>query len=68
MSKFTEKERAYINHLNEVTGNPDYGLLLYKGDPIAFQVGMRDWESERPCQCGSSYPWSTCPEASQYCG
>lgn len=43
MSKFTPEERAYMNYLNELYGIPNYGLLFYKGDPIAFQIGLREW-------------------------
>lgn len=43
MSEFTETEKAYIDYLNELYDNPNYGLLFYKGDPTAFQVGLREW-------------------------
>lgn len=43
MSEFTETEKAYIDYLDELYDHPGYGLVLYKGDPIAFQVGLREW-------------------------
>lgn len=47
-TEFTEEENAYMDYLDEVyPDTPNYGLLLYQGDPIAFQVGMEDWLSER---------------------
>lgn len=39
---YSEEENAYMEYLDEVYG-PGYGLLLYKGDPIAFEVGMEEW-------------------------
>ena len=47
MSNFTEDETAYMEYLDEIHDVPGgYGLLLYNGDPIAFQVGMNEWLRE----------------------
>ena len=45
MSYFTEEETAYMDYLEGIFDAPDYGLLLYKGDPIAFEIGMNEWLS-----------------------
>ena len=45
MSYFTEEETAYMDYLEGIYDAPDYGLLLYKGDPIAFEIGMNEWLS-----------------------
>jgi hypothetical protein len=45
MSNFTEEEKQYMNYLDEIY-HPGYGLLLYKGDPIAFSVGMNEYLHE----------------------
>lgn len=45
-SNFTEDERDYMDYLEDVYDAPDYGLLLYKGDPIAFEIGMNEWLQE----------------------
>ncbi|KKM23550.1 hypothetical protein LCGC14_1614020 [marine sediment metagenome] len=43
---FTDEERAYMDYLDDLV--PDvpcgsYGLLLRKGDPTAFEIGMNEW-------------------------
>jgi len=43
---FTAEERAYMDNLDDLV--PDlpcgtYGLLLRKGDPAAFEIGMNEW-------------------------
>ena len=43
MSYFTEEESAYMRFLDGIYDAPDYGLLLYKGDPICFEIGMNEW-------------------------
>jgi hypothetical protein len=42
----TEEEREYVSYLSEIYDAPDYGLLLYKGDPIQFEVGLNEWIRE----------------------
>lgn len=46
MAHFTDDEIAYMEYLDELA--PDlpcgsYGLLLRKGDPIAFELGLHEW-------------------------
>lgn len=45
MYDFSEREREYMDLLDEVYCE-GYGLLLYKGDPIAWNVGFNDWQRE----------------------
>ena len=47
MIHFTSDEIKYMNYLEGIYDCPDYGLLLRKGDPIAFEVGMNDWLRNR---------------------
>lgn len=42
----TDKEKEYAEHLNEIYDAPDYEYLLYKGDPIQFNVGFNEWIRE----------------------
>ena len=59
MSEWTQEECSYMDYLDEVyPGLPlgGAGLLIAKGDPIAFQVGLQDWQaanSNRLEKCGS---------------
>ncbi len=44
MSYFTVKETAYMDYLESIYCDaPNYGLLLLKGDPVAFKIGMDEW-------------------------
>ena len=43
----TTEEREYIAYLNESLCNNNYGLLLYKGDPIAFEIGFNEFMKEK---------------------
>lgn len=43
----TDEEKEFAEYLGESFNNPDYGYLLYKGDPIQFQVGFNEWQRER---------------------
>ena len=43
----TEDQRAYILYLNETCNCDSYGLLMFKGDPIAFEVGLNEWLREK---------------------
>lgn len=50
----TQEERAYADYLNDLygdvfIGNYSYmsGDALFQLDPIAFRVGMADWEAEK---------------------
>ena len=46
MSHFTPEERAYMDHLDEIYPDLPYGgfgLLVKKGDPIAFEIGIGEW-------------------------
>ena len=47
MIHFTSDEIKYMDYLEGIYDCPDYGLLLRKGDPIAFEVGMNDWLNNR---------------------
>jgi len=40
------EDRNYMNYLDEVYGVDGYGLLMIKGDPIAFEVGKNEWLKE----------------------
>jgi hypothetical protein len=42
-----EDDKRYMDHLNYLYDAPDYGLLMFKGDPIAFEIGKNEWLSER---------------------
>jgi hypothetical protein len=46
MSNFTAEEKAYMDYLDGIF-HPGYGLLVYKGDPIAFEVGMNEHLREK---------------------
>lgn len=38
----------YLDELVEIPeGMPNYSLLLYKGDRIAFDLGLRDYLNEK---------------------
>lgn len=42
--EITPEEKAYIEYLDDLYASaPNYGLLLYRGDPISFREGLRDW-------------------------
>jgi len=43
----TKEEHKYAEYLTELYDAPDYGFLLYKGDPIQFDVGFHEWEREQ---------------------
>jgi len=45
--QFTTDDNKFIRYLNELHNDPDYGLLLYKGDPIKFEVDKNDWLREK---------------------
>jgi hypothetical protein len=46
---FTEDEIAYMDYLDSLYDVPGgYGLLLRKGDPVAFELGLQEWLSEQP--------------------
>lgn len=45
MPEFTPAEKAYIDYLDEIYDAPDYGFLMYKGDQIRFEVGLKEWLS-----------------------
>ena len=40
---FTDDEIKYMDYLEGIYDCPNYGLLLRKGDPIAFEVGINEW-------------------------
>lgn len=48
---YTEEEikKMYNEYLDEIgrAGIEDYSLLLEKGDPIAYEVGLHDFETEK---------------------
>ena len=41
----TPDDLAYMEYLNEIwdIGDFDFGLLLYKGDPVTFRLGRDEW-------------------------
>jgi hypothetical protein len=41
-----KEETEYMEYLSETVGVDNYGLLMYKGDPIQFQVGLNEWLRE----------------------
>ena len=45
--EITEEDKLYMEYLDEIYPDIGYGLLLYKGDPIAFSVGMNEWLLEK---------------------
>lgn len=47
MSHFTQEETDYMDYLEEIYDAPNYGLLYRKGDPIAFEIGMNEWLSQK---------------------
>ncbi len=42
-----EDDKRYIEYLNETCDCDSYGLLMFKGDPIAFEVGRNEWLREQ---------------------
>lgn len=47
MPQFSDDEIAYMEYLDDLYQVPGgYGLLLRKGDPIAFQLGLDEWLAE----------------------
>jgi hypothetical protein len=45
------KEIAYMEYLDEIAELPSghsFGLLLFKGDPIAFRLGLEEWQAQEP--------------------
>jgi hypothetical protein len=34
---------SYMDYLDNLYDAPDYGLLLFKGDPTAFELGKEEW-------------------------
>ena len=51
MSDYTEEEKEYMNYLDDLVDIPEtmpyYGPLLYRGDPVAFQIGLQEYFAER---------------------
>lgn len=46
--EINDLEKEYMKYLEELYDDePGYPLLLKKGDPIAFEIGMREWEENR---------------------
>lgn len=43
----TEDDCAYMEYLDDLYDAPDYGLLMFKGDPDAFNIGRDEWLAER---------------------
>ena len=53
MSDWTQEEIEFMDYLDDVY--PDlpcggFGLLLAKGDPMAFQVGLNEWEANKEAE------------------
>lgn len=46
----TDDDVAYMEYLDELAGEtaPDYGLLVFKGDPTAFTLGRDEWAGREP--------------------
>ena len=42
----TDEESAYMEYLDDIYGVEGYGLLMFKGDPIQFQVGFEEYQAE----------------------
>ena len=43
-----ELEKEYMKYLEDLYDDePGYPLLLKKGDPIAFEIGMKEWDENR---------------------
>lgn len=38
---------AYMEYLDGLYDAPDYGLLSFKGDPTAFEMGKREWLEDK---------------------
>ncbi len=51
MTYFTADEQRYMDYLDDLTdelpGGYTFGLLLRKGDPVAFEIGMNEWLAEQ---------------------
>lgn len=41
----TQADRDYMDYLDGLYDAPDYGLLVFKGDPTAFEVGRHEWQA-----------------------
>ena len=39
----SKSDLAYMEYLDNLYDAPDYGLLLFKGDPTAFELGKEEW-------------------------
>ena len=45
-----DSEQAYMDYLDELATIPtghSFGWLLREADPVAFQVGLSEWEREQ---------------------
>lgn len=47
MDEITEEDKEYMEYLDGLYDAPDYGLLMFKGDPIAFEVGKNEYFLEK---------------------
>ena len=59
MNRWTAEEQEFMDYLDGVAGElpgghylscGGFGLLLAKGDPIAFNLGFSDWTAARECE------------------
>lgn len=45
--EFTKEDLEYMDYLNGLPAPDDWALLLYKGDPIAFELGKDEYFSQK---------------------
>jgi len=43
---FTERESEYMDYIDGALNCEGHGLLLYKGDEVAWNVGLQEWQTE----------------------
>jgi len=42
-----KEDLAFMDQLDDLYPAPDYGLLLFKGDPAAFRIGKEEWITQQ---------------------
>jgi hypothetical protein len=40
----------YLDDLAELPGGHSFGQLLFKGDPVAFRMGLAEWLEEQSAE------------------
>lgn len=43
----TEEDYEFMEYIDEMTGRYGYGLSLYKGDPVQFDIGKNEYFREK---------------------